>query len=84
MLIFVYGENSYFAQRKIQDIVGSAQRAHQNGLFLRYIDCGAEDMERVISEMLQPEIMPRRRITELKYIFRSGEIKERILQIRQS
>lgn len=80
MLVFLYGENTYLTQKKTQEIVANAQKAHKNGLFIRYVDCAKESDQSIIDGIWQADLLARQRLTVLKNTFQNAGFKEYLAQ----
>jgi len=80
MLIFLYGENSYLARKQLQKIIASAEKAHPNGFFVRYIDCVGENAQSAADEIWQAELVAPRRLTVFKNVFQNKNLAARLAE----
>ena len=80
MIYFIYGEDSYRAKRKLEEIVLSYKEKHKSGLNLIYIDAEKESFKDFFSNLQITSMFAETKLVVLKNVFEDEKFQEEFLE----
>lgn len=80
MLIFLYGENTYRAKQKLNQIIERYKKNHKSGLNLKYFDAKEVDFKEISDKLKVTSMFNEKKLVVLKGIFSSKKFKEEFLK----
>lgn len=83
MIIFLYGQDTYRLQQKLNEIINHYKKIHQTGLNLKYYHLPKVDFQEFIEELLQTPIFQEKKLLILADVFSSPEFSEKVLENQQ-
>jgi DNA polymerase-3 subunit delta len=69
MIIFLYGEDSYRAKRKLEEIIESYKKVHKSGLNLVYFDAEKKDYKDFLNNFRTTSMFAEKKLVVLKNLF---------------
>jgi len=84
MIIFLYGEDSYRARRKLNEIIDEYKKIHKSGLNLKYFLGTEISFDALKDELRQTSMFKEKKLIILVDIFSNSEFKERFLELGKS
>ena len=79
MIFFIYGEDSYRAKRKLEEIILGYQKVHKSGLNLIYIDAKEKDFKDFYSNLKINSMFAEKKLIILKNVFSDAKFQEDFL-----
>jgi DNA polymerase-3 subunit delta len=80
MIYFIYGEDSYRAKRKLEEIILGYQKVHKSGLNLIYIDAKEKDFIDFYSNLKINSMFAEKKLIILKNVFSDVKFQEDFLE----
>ncbi len=80
MLIFLYGEDTYRAKQKLNQIIEKYKKNHKSGLNLKYFDAKEVDFKEISDKLKVTSMFNEKKLVVLKGIFSSKKFKEEFLK----
>ncbi len=80
MIIFLYGEDSYRAKRKLEEIVLGYKKIHKSGLNLIYIDAKENDFNDFYRNFKINSMFAEKKLIVLKNVFSDAKFQEDFLE----
>lgn len=82
MIIFLYGEDSYRARQKLNEIIEEYKKIHKSGLSLKYFDC--QDLKTAFAdfknENSQTVMFKEKKLLIITNIFANSDLREKFLK----
>jgi len=69
MIYFIYGEDSYRAKKKLEEIIRGYKKVHKSGLNLIYIDAGKQNFKDFYSNLKITSMFAEKKLIVIKNIF---------------
>ncbi|MCX6723904.1 MAG: DNA polymerase III subunit delta [Candidatus Staskawiczbacteria bacterium] len=80
MIYFIYGEDSYRAKRKLEEIILGYKKVHKSGLNLIYIDAGEYSFKDFYSNLRATSMFAEKKLAVLKNVFNDEKFQEGFLE----
>jgi DNA polymerase III subunit delta len=80
MIYFIYGEDSYRAKRKLEEIVLGYKEKHKSGLNLIYADADEKDFKDFYSNLKTNSMFAEKKLVVLKNVFNDAKFQEDFLE----
>ncbi len=81
MIYFIYGEDSYRAKKKLEEIVDGYKKVHKSGLNLIYVDAKSSDFKDFYSNFKITSMFAEKKLVILKNVFADkGKFQEEFLE----
>jgi DNA polymerase III subunit delta len=80
MIYFIYGQDSYRAKRKLEEIILSYKKVHKSGLNLIYIDANEKDFKYFYSNLQINSMFAEKKLIVLKNVFSDSKFQEDFLE----
>jgi DNA polymerase III subunit delta len=80
MIYFIYGEDSYRAKRKLEEIISGYKKVHKSGLNLIYIDAGKQNFKDFYSNLKITSMFAEKKIIILNNVFSDAKFQEDFLE----
>jgi DNA polymerase III subunit delta len=80
MLYFIFGEDSYRAKRKLEEMISGYKKVHQSGLNLIYIDAGEKDFKDFHSNLKTNSMFAEKKLIILKSLFDNAKFQEDFME----
>jgi len=80
MIYFIYGEDSYRAKRKLEEIIESYKKVHKSGLNLIYIDAKENDFKDFYGNLQITSMFAEKKLIILKNVFSDVKFQENFLE----
>ncbi len=80
MIIFLYGQDTYRARQKLNEIVDNYKKAHKTGLNLRHFDLAKDSYQDFLGEFQAISIFAEKRLIILENTFSNEDAKKKILK----
>lgn len=80
MFLFIYGQDTYSSQQKLNEIVGHYKKLHKSGLNLKYFEGEDADLENFQDETQQSTMFKEKKLIVLKNVFLNPLFKEKFLK----
>ena len=80
MIYFIYGEDSYRAKRKLEEIILGYKKIHKSGLNLIYIDAAKENFKDFYSNLKINSMFSEKKLIILKNVFENAKFQEDFLE----
>ncbi len=80
MIIFLYGQDTYRSQQKLNEIIEHYKKIHQSGLNLKYFDGENLDFQDFKNEWETSPMFAEKKLIILKDIFSNENFKEKLLK----
>jgi DNA polymerase-3 subunit delta len=80
MIIFLYGEDTFRARQKLNEIIEGYQKIHKSGLNLKYLDCNNLNFEEEKNQIQTSSMFEEKKLIVFKNVFATSETKEKFLE----
>ena len=80
MIYFIYGEDSYRAKRKLEEIISGYKEIHKSGLSLIYINDSKKDFKDFYSNLKITSMFAEKKLIILKNVFGDAKFQEDFLE----
>jgi DNA polymerase III subunit delta len=80
MIYFIFGEDSYRAKRKLEEIIGGYTKVHKSGLNLIYVDAMSVGFKDFYSNFKITSMFAEKKLIILKNIFGNTKFQEEFLE----
>jgi len=80
MIFFIYGEDSYRAKRKLEEIILSYKKVHKSGLNLIYINANEKDFKDFYNNLKTNSMFSEKKLIILKNVFSDAKFQEDFLE----
>ncbi len=80
MIYFLFGEDSYRAKQKLDEIVAHYKEVHKSGLNLVYIDAKEKDFKDVLENFKVVSMFAEKKLIILKNVFADKKFQEDLLE----
>jgi len=80
MIYFIYGEDSYRAKRKLEEIILGYKKIHQSGLNLIYINANENDFRDFYGNLKTNSMFAEKKLIILKNVFSDAKFQEEFLE----
>ena len=80
MIYFIYGEDSYRAKRKLEEIILGYKKVHKSGLNLIYIDTDETNFKDFYSNLKITSMFAEKKLIVLKNVFSDAKFQEDFLE----
>lgn len=80
MIYFIYGQDSYRAKRKLEEIIFGYKKIHKSGLNLIYIDADASEFKDFYSNLKITSMFAEKKLIILKNVFEEVKFQEDFLE----
>ncbi|KKQ17798.1 MAG: polymerase III, delta subunit protein [Berkelbacteria bacterium GW2011_GWA1_36_9] len=80
MIIFLYGEDSYRAKRKLEEIILGYKKIHKSGLNLIYIDAKETNFDDFYSNFKITSMFAEKKLIILRNVFSNSKFQEELLE----
>lgn len=79
MIYFIYGEDSYRAKRKLEEIIKEYKKVHKSGLNLTYINADAVSFKDFYSNLKITSMFAEKKLLVVRNIFNNAKVQEDFL-----
>lgn len=80
MIFFIYGEDSYRAKRKLEEIISGYKEVHKSGLNLIYVDAKEKDFKDFYSHLKINSMFAEKKLIVIKNTFDEDKFQEEFLE----
>ena len=84
MIYFIYGEDSFRAKGKLEEIIEGYKKVHKSGLNLIYMDAGQKDFKDFYSMLKITSMFAEKKLIILKNVFGKAKFQEEFLENAKS
>jgi len=80
MIYFIYGQDSYRAKKKLEEIVLGYKKVHKSGLNLIYVDASEDDFKDFYNNLIITSMFAEKKLIVLKNTFSNSKFQEDFLE----